>query len=408
MQILIITPNYDPDLGPSAPLFTMLSQGLVQRGHQVSVITAVPHYPSGRVPIEYHSKWMWRSCENGVHVTRVGLPSVKRKSLIQRLLQFLSFQIGATVAGFTQQYNVVIVANPALQVWLPFTWAVTLRRKPAIFSIHDVYPDVGVTLGIFKHKAQIAFIARLEKYCLDHATHIRILSDSFRPGLKNLDVPDSKMSLIYDWVDTNLIHPLPSENLFSQEHKLSDYFVALYAGNIGLSQGLENIVKAAKLLTDQQDIKFVFVGDGSGKETLKSYVSQKQLQNISFIPFQPREKLPEVLASADISIVMLKHGIGAISLPSKILSIMASGRPIIISVDDESEAWKLIRRADAGIWVPPENPSRLAKAILTLKQDKALRNQLGKNGRIWAEKHHSPQIAAEQFETLLINAMHAN
>ena len=405
MNVLIIGTLYEPDLGPSAPLFTMLSKGLVQRGNQVTVITMVPHYPSGQVSARFRGKWIWRSSENGVNVIRIGLPSVNRARLAQRLLQFFCYQIGATIAGIGLKYDAVIAVNPALGVWLPFASLAVLRRKSAIFSVHDVYPDVGVTLGIFRNKLVINAVGSLEKYCLKHAVFVRILSESFRPGLRNLDVPDSKMVLVYDWVDTELIHPMPKVNSFLLDNNLNERFVVLYAGNMGLSQGLENILSAAEMLSDQQDLQFVFVGDGTGRELLQTQAKQKQLKNVQFIPFQPREKLPEVLASADISLVNLRRGIGSASLPSKTFSIMASGRPILVSVDEESETYKLIKRADAGLCVPPEDPSKLAEAILTLKQDKALCERLGRNGRDWVEQHHSPQFAAQQFENILLEAI---
>ncbi len=405
MQLLIVTPNYNPDLGPSAPLYTMLSESLVERGHQVTVITAVPHYPTGQVPIEYRGKWFQRSDENGVTVIRVGLPSLKRESLIQRVLQFLAFQVGATLAEIGQKYDATIVANPALQTWLPFTWATILKRRPAIFSVHDVYPDVGIRLGIFTTRAQIAFVSWLERFCLDHASVVRILSDSFRPGLGDLKVAASKISLVHDWVDTDLIRPLPRENQFSQQYGLCESFVVMYAGNIGLSQGLEKVLDTARLLEDHRDVQFVIVGDGTGLASLKAEVAQAQSTNVHFIPFQPRQRLPEVLASASTSLVILKPGIGAASLPSKIFSIMASGRPILICVDKDSEAWRLIEQAGAGIWVDPENPKRLAEAILMLKRDDALREKLGCNGRQWSEQHHSARYSAEQFERLLVRAV---
>jgi colanic acid biosynthesis glycosyl transferase WcaI len=405
MHVLIITPNYEPDLGPSAPLFTMLSKGLVENGHKVTVIAAVPHYPSGQVPVEFQGKWIWRSHENGVDILRIGLPSVERKNLSKRFIQFIWFQLLATFACRGLEYDSVIVAGPAIQVWLPFTWAVNLRRKPAVISIHDVYPDVGIKLGIFKNKLVISTIAGLERSCLNHATIVRILSDSFRPGILNLGIPEIKIRLVYDWVDTKLITPLPQDNTFTREYGLSDRFIVLYAGNIGLSQGLEHILTTAKILTNQKDILFLFVGDGAGKDSLQNQANEQHLVNVTFIPFQPRERLPEVLASADVSLVILRHGIGAASLPSKTFSIMASGRPIIVSVDEDSETWKLIRQAEAGLWVPPEDPAKLAETILILKEEKALCERLGQKGRIWSEQHHSPQYATEQFEKLLFEAV---
>ncbi len=398
MHLLAIVPYYAPDLGPSAPLFTMLSEKLVQRGHRVTVITSVPHYPSGQVPASYRGKLIWRSSEQGVEVVRVALPSLKRGNLACRLLQFLSYQIGATLAGLGLEYDAVFVANPALMVWLPFVTLVSLRRKVAIFSIHDLYPEIGIRLGIFRHQPVIAAVAALERYCLKHAAVVRILADSFRPGLRALGVPDEKMELIYDWVDTELIHPLPRNNAFAREHELVDPFVVLYAGNIGLSQGLEHFLTAADLLRAHPDMRFVLVGEGGGREQLVREAVRRQLANVAFLPFQPRQRLAEVLASADVSMVILKRGVGADSLPSKTYSIMASGRPILASVDEGSETWKLIQRANAGLCIPPENPEEMAAAILALKQDQELRKRLGANGRTWAEQHHSPASAAEQFE----------
>jgi len=405
MRILLIAPYYAPDLGPSAPLFTMLSEGLVKRGHDVIVVTTVPHYPSGEVSLSYRRKWIHRSVENGVKISRVWLPSVKRSNFVFRLLQFFCYQIGAVWAEFNQKYDVVIAANPALWIWMPFAYYVCLGHKPAIFSVHDVYPDVGVTLGVFRNKFIIAVIASLERYCLNHSRIVRILSESFRPGLRNLGTPDSKMALVYDWVDTELIQPLPRDNHFAQTYDLKDRFVILYAGNIGLSQGLENVLATAEQLAGQPDIHFLFVGDGPGREQLITQAHSCKLTNIQFVPFQSRSHLPEVLGSADVSLVILRKGIGTGSLPSKTFSILASGRPIIASVDEQSETWDLIQRAQAGLCIKPESVPELVKAILILKNDKNLREQLGQNGRIWAERRHSPQSATIKFEELLNKAI---
>ena len=405
MNVLIIGTLYEPDLGPSAPLYTMLSKGLVQRSHKVTVLTTVPHYPSGKVPTAFRGKWIQRSSEHGVDVIRVGLPSVNRAHLAQRLLQFFIYQLGATIAGIGIKYDVVLAVNPSLSVWLPFFWSVVVRKKPAIYSVYDVYPDVGVTLGIFRHKSVISVVSRMERFCLSHSTIVHIISDSFKEGLNSLGVPESQMVLVNVWVDTELINPLPHDNQFAKENNLNNHFIVLYAGNIGLSQGLEYILTAAEQLADHKDILFVFVGDGTGSEFLQIQTKQRQLSNVKFMPFQSREKLSEVLASADISLVILRHGIGFSSLPSKTFSIMASGRPILASVDEDSELFKLIKRAEAGLCIPPENPEKLVEAILTLKHDNALCERLGDNGRNWVEQNYSPYYATEQFEKLIYKAI---
>jgi len=250
-------------------------------------------------------------------------------------------------------------------------------------------------------------VAAMERFCLNHSSIVQIISDSFRPGLRALGVPDDRMTLAYDWVDTDLIRPLPRDNAFSREHNLTHRFVVLYAGNVGLSQGLEHVLDAAEQLVDRQNLLFVFVGEGSSKEHLMAQARQHQLPNVRFLPFQPRDRLPEVLASADVSLVPLRHGIGTDSLPSKTFSILASGRPLVASVDEGSETWNLVERAGAGLCIPPEDPTALAKAIVALSKDDDLRERLGRNGRNWADRYHSPQSAAEQFERLLSVAISA-
>ena len=220
---------------------------------------------------------------------------------------------------------------------LPFTVLGVLRHKPIVFSIQDLYPNVGVTLGIFKYKFLVDVVSSLERFCLLHSTIVQIISNSFRPGLHALGVSDDKMALVYNWVDTNLIRPVSKNNSFARENNLVDRFVVLYAGNIGLSQGLEQVLDAAEQLAGHDDLLFLFVGDGAGRESLVSEFQKRKMENVRFLPFQPRERLAEVLACADISLVTLRRGLGVNSVPSKSLSNMASGRPMIVSVDEANE-----------------------------------------------------------------------
>ena len=407
MRILILSPYYAPDLGPSAPLFTMLSEELVRRGHQVCVVAAVPHYPTGKVQPQFRGRWMHKSIEHGVNIIRVAVPSLNRANLTMRCLQFLCFQVGAARASFFHRYDIAVITSPALETFFPFTCQAVIRRVPVILAVFDVYPDVGIKLGIFRNKTMLKIITFFECFCLHHSAAIQIISESFRPALAAHGVPPEKIHLVELWVDTTLIKPLPRSNPFSQEHNLEAKFVVLYAGNIGLSQGLENVLEAARLLITQDQVEFVFVGDGTGRKTLQSLAEQYHLPNVLFIPFQPRERLPEVLASANASLVVLRHGIGVASLPSKTLSILASGRPIIASVDGKSETWKLVERTKAGLCVPPDDPGVIAEAILALKSNPMLCEQFGINGRAWAEAHHSPQNAARQFERLMFNSIHS-
>jgi len=400
MRILLITPYYAPDLGPSAPLFTMLCEELVKLGYEVSVIAAVPHYPTGKVSPEFRGKLIQYEKRKGVNVTRVWVPSVNRANLKQRFLTFICYQVLATLVGLKHHYEVVIVTDPIIETGLPFLVLGTIRQKPIILSVEDLYPEVGIKLGIFKSYWIIKLIQYLEQFYYSQAKYIRVLSQGFKQILKKKGVPESKLALIWNWVDTDFIKPLPRINEFSKQRKLQDLFVVMYAGNIGFSQGLEQVIEAAKLLSRKSSICFVFIGDGGAKPELQKMVKANNLSNVRFIDFQPYELLPMVLASADVFLITLKRDVIAESVPSKCFSIMASGRPIIAAVNPHNDIVSIIHKANCGLHVEPENPYQLANAIVKFYQNRHLCINYGRNGREYVEKIFSKLAAAKKFHEL--------
>jgi colanic acid biosynthesis glycosyl transferase WcaI len=379
----------------------MLCEDLVRLGHQVSVITAVPHYPSGIVQVEFRGRLVWREQRNGVDVIRVWVPSGDRSNLRHRLLTFLVFQMLSSIVGLRCSYDVLIITNPAIETYLPFTVLSWLRQKPSLLCVWDVYPEIGIRMGIFRNTLITSLLGKLEDFCLRRANVIQVLGDGFISDLQSHSVPPDKIVVIPPWLDTDFIRPLPRQNSFSYEQGLNGDFVVLYAGNLGFSQGLENVLLAAKMLFHLQHIRFVFIGDGANRERLVTQASELGLQNVKFIPFQPRERLPEVLATSDISLVSLQSGIGNSSLPSKTFPILASGRPVLAVADEGSGLWNLIQQSQGGVCVSPSDPRSLAEDILVLERSPALRQQMGKNAREFARQFHSRESTAQQFENIL-------
>lgn len=405
MRILIVTPYFAPDLGPSAPMLTLLSEDLAAKGHQVCVIAAVPHFPSGQVADQYRRGLFQWDHQNGVRICRVRVPSGDRAHLGHRLWVFIVYQALATLAGLRQVYDVVLVTNPALETGLPFTILCWLRRKPGIFAVWDLYPEVGVQLGIFHSPWIIRLVRRLEDFCLRRARWVQSLAEGFIPNLQSRAASPDRVVLIPPWLDTDFIRPLPRLNPFSHENNLDRAFVVLYAGNLGFSQGLENVLYAAQKLADEPALRLVLVGDGTARASLAARVEEMGLSNVIFLPFQLRERLPEVLATADLALVSLLSGIGAGSLPSKTYSCLASGRAILVVTDEGSDLWKLVQGFKAGKCIPPENPEALAAAILELKGNSAELDAMGRRGREYVVAHHSRQSACQQFERLFINSL---
>ena len=239
----------------------------------------------------------------------------------------------------------------------------------------------------------------LEDFCLRRASIVQALSPDFIPGLRQR-VDPSRLALVLPWLDTEFIHPLPRRNAFSGEHDLDNYFTVLYSGNLGLSQGLENVLLAAQRLASFPDIQFVFVGDGAGRNQLMTRAVELNLANVRFIPLQPRERLPDVLATADAALVSMQKGMAATSLPSKTFPILASARPVLAVADNGSALWNVVQEYKAGICVPPEDPHALAEAVLALYRCPELAKQMGQSGRSFAVTHHSRRSAARDFAQL--------
>ena len=401
MRILVLTPFYAPDLGPSAALYEMLSEELVRLGHEVSVISAVPHYPSGRVPASFCGRLAAREQRNGVDVTRVWVPSVDRTKLGLRLISFLCYQALAAAISFRRRCDVVIASSPAFEIALPLFLLAFVRRFPFLYSVHEMYPEVGVASGIFRRRALIRLVEWLEQHACRRAARVRVLSEGYQKILQAKGVHAAKLAVIGDWVDPDFIRPLPRRNPFSSHWGVADSFVVMYAGNLGPTQGLERVLDAAKLLAAERSIRFVLVGDGSARAELEERVRADGLSNVVFVPFQPRALLPEVLAAASVSLLTLKKGLGADSVPSKLYSILASARPLIAAVDEGTDIAKLVSAAGCGLRVPPEDPESLREAVLELFRDHEKCRWMGENGRDYVVVCGSKQWAAEGFDALL-------
>ena len=217
--------------------------------------------------------------------------------------------------------------------------------------------------------------------------------------VRNGAAPD-RVITIPNWVDTASIRPGGSGDGFKRRHELGDGFIASFAGVLGYSQDLEVVLKAAKIVQDRQDIRWVIVGDGVKKGELERMAQQERLANVTFVPMVPREEYPEVLQASDVSLATLKADVKTSVVPSKILSIMAAGKPVVATMNPDGDAPRLIRDAQCGYALPAEDPEALAQAICELQRDPDLRRRLGSNGRAYVEANLSQEKAARRYVDL--------
>ena len=403
MRILFLTLYFSPDIGANAVIVTELAEELNRLGHQVTVVTAFPHYAKNILDQDYRRKIITREKHKNIRVIRTYLfTSPKKERFLVRFLNYVSFNILSTLAGmFSGPQDLIIAPSPPLTIGLSAMIVGRLKRIPYIYNVQDINPDVLIKLGIIKNRLFIVFSKWLEKFVYHHAKKITVLSKGFQANLLHKGVPNDKISVIQNFVDPDLIQPGSKENIFSQEYNLNNKYVVLYAGNLGHSQYLENLIECASLLCDDGGIEFVIVGNGSREDYLKRMSESLGLRNLQFIPFQPMEIVPDIYASADISIVTLKKEIALDSVPSKILTIMASSRPVVAAVDEGSDAWQLVREANSGICIEPENPQALKSAVVYLKNNPEISREYGKNGREYILKYHTREMTGLKYHKVI-------
>lgn len=402
MRILIYTYNYFPEPIGIAPLVTELAEGLVQRGHQVRVVTGMPNYPQRRIYEGYRGKLYLTELTNGVAVQRSYVWVRPKPTLLDRLLLEMSFVGTSFIHALRgKRPDVIFITAPPLPVAVPAALLGWIHRTPIILNLQDILPDAAVHVGLLKNPKLIHIFERLEQFAYRIATKTSVIAEDFVDHLLQKGVPAHKIVQIPNWVDVNFICPLPkADNVFRAEHQLTDKFIALYSGNIALTQGLETVIEASSRLNHIPDIAIVIVGEEQALQRLQQYCEDCGAHNVILLPLQPRDKLPEMLAAADVGLVVQKHNVISFNMPSKIQVLLASGRAIVASVPANGNAAKAVEQSGGGIVVPPEDPDALASAILELYYQPEKVKMLGEKSRQYALAHYTLQQALDQYEEL--------
>lgn len=403
MRLLFINNHYPPDANPTGNLVAQVAEGLVERGHAVTVVTAVPHYARFETEPEWRGRFSYRTNEKGVDIIRVYVHARGGKEKrTRRILNYLTFNLFALWASLTAKgpYDAVFAPNGSFFVGLTAWLAASRFGAPWIYNVQDLYPDVPIRMGMVRGRGTITLLRRLERFMYDRASRITVIAPSFKTNIERKGVPSGRVVVVPNFVDTRFIRPLARINAFSTEHGLDGRFAVGYAGNLGYASELETLLKAAKAVEGLSEMRFVIVGEGISKPGLVAEAGRLGLRNILFLPFQPRERLPEMRAAMDVHLSLYKRGASSDSLPSKTYEIMASGRPIVLAADPGSDVWNLVQSAGCGICLEPGDAKGLAEALLSLEKDATMRTEMGRRGRLEADGSFSKNTAIDSYERL--------
>lgn len=405
MRIMLLAQCYSPEDISAAILISELATDLVRRGHEVTVVTGAPSYPQGQVFSGYRNAIFSVEHLDGVRVARVWSYISPKKSYWPRILHYGTYSAAAFYGGlFSGKPDFLISYTPPLPLGLS-AWALSrIWGIPWALEVEDVFPDAAVAIGALTNKWVISFFSAMERFIYKHATRIILITEGFRSNLLAKGIPNEKLDIIPVWADPDAVCPMPKENAFRSRHGLDGKFVVLYAGNIGLTSCLEDVLSAAELLQLEADVRFVIVGEGVKKHDLQNAARAKSLDNMIFLPYEPRKSFAEMMAAADVSLVTLNQSSSKTSLPSKTFNIMASARPILAVTPPGCEIAALVETGNCGINVPTEKPDLLAKAILKMKSQPEELVKMGQNGRKQLETNYARNHCVDLTEQVLLNS----
>jgi colanic acid biosynthesis glycosyl transferase WcaI len=392
MHILIISMFYKPE--PIARPHD-LALTLTELGQQVTVVTAYPNYPNGRLYPNYQMRVNGWEEIDGVRVLRVPHLMDRSRSAIKRVLSYTSFSFSSFISGLLR------VAKPDIiwtyQIGLPGVMTGMLKGIPLVHEVQDLWPDWGRAAGMGLMAGAYNLLERQELAIYRRATAIVTITDSFRKALLQKGVDPAKIEIIPNWVSDANFQPCPYDVDLAEQEGFNGYFNVVYVGNIGAAQSLSVVLKAAELLKDIPDVHFTIIGDGVERNLLEQQAREKGLRNVRFLGSRPQNQAAKLMALADVLFIHLKDDPAyAITIPSKTYSYMISGKPVLAAANGELA--KFIQETHAGVVCPPEDEAALAKAVCLLREmPLSQRQSMGQAGFQAASQKYSRATLGRKY-----------
>lgn len=406
LRLIVLCPHFAPDIAPTGVVMTRIVEELAERGHELHVITAAPWYREHRVEPGFETKWWRVERMSWGTISRVNpFPGESKSNILRRAIGFVLFSVlvgvRGLVAGGRGRVDGVLAMSPPLTLGVTGWLVRMVRGGRFVFNIQDVFPDAAIETGAISNSFVVKLALWLEKFSYRRSDNVVLLSEDLAENVRRkLGARDgSRVCVIPNFVDTVAISPSPRNNSYRADLGIGDESVVMYAGNVGYSQSLELMIEAAKAIPG---VKFVINGDGSARSSLEERA--RGLTNLYFVDYQPIERLPEVLAAADIHVVPLRAGLAKVSVPSKSYSVLSAGRPLLAAIDLGTEIPRLLQESGGGVAVAPDDPAAFVDALREMLADPVRLSAMGRGGREWVERHVSPSGVAIAYESLFLSS----
>ncbi len=362
MRILLLNQYFPPDTAATAKMAAAVADALAQ-GHEVTVLCGRPSYN----PTESHSLYLLRRQRQGkVLVERVCSTAFPRHRMAQRLFNYLSYVTLAAPRALMIRTDAVLAMTDPPFLGIVGALVAFLKHCPFVYNIRDLYPEMAVSSEIVRPARWVRFWEKLHRWALARSTRVIVLGDDARERIVAKGKDAARVVVVRDGA-RNFAAALPPQNSPVSRDIRSGYsFVVLHAGNLGFYGAWNTVVTAARMI-HEEDIGFVFVGDGALRRQVEA--SAGGCKAIRFLSFRPVEEIPQVLAAADLHLITIRRGLEGVVVPSKLYPILAAGRPVIVLADENSDAARIVRRSGCGVVVDPDDPAALVDLLRDLARD---------------------------------------
>jgi colanic acid biosynthesis glycosyl transferase WcaI len=383
--------NYWPEATGIAVFSTGRAEHLAACGHTVTVCTAVPYYPLWRVAEAYRRRPFARETRESVEILRCPLYVPSHVTTGRRILHEASFVAMALLRSlFCRRPDLLVVISPPLGLGIVAVLLAKLWRVPYVFHVADLQPDAAVDLGMIAPGRLTRLLYAVERVAYRHAALVSTLTETMRARVVAKGIAAEKVVLFSDWADPELFdrpaHAADPE-LRTELNLPRDAFLVLHAGNMGVKQGLDVVIDAAARTPTEAGVVYMLVGDGAERMRLEARVRESATRRVRMLRLQPRDRFHRLLAAADVALVTQQRTVADIVFPSKVLTLLAAGKPVVASVAAGSDVADVVRRSECGVVVPPEDPDALAAAVERFRLDPDLRARCAAAGRAYARAH---------------------
>lgn len=401
MKILFLTDNFPPETNAPAARTYEHAVRWVASGHEVTVITGAPNFPEGKLYPGYRNRCYCADIMDGIRVVRVKTYITANEGFLKRTLDYISFMFSAFLFGLFQPRPDVVVGTSPQFFTVCAAWLLSVFRwRPFVFELRDLWPESIKAVGAMQEGFGYRMLKAVELFLYRRANRIISVTETFKQELVGQGIHPAKISVVLNGVDTEFYSPRSKNEALLIESGLEGKFVVGFLGTLGMAHALDSVLDAAAMLAKRTDIVFLLVGSGASRDALKDKAKSLDLENVVFLPRQPKSAMPSLWSLCDVSLITLKdQPLFATVIPSKIFESMGMGLPIVLSLP-EGEASKVIRETKSGVVVPPENPQVLAATVRRLADDRRELRQLSKTSAAAAFAYSRNAQAAKMMKAL--------